>query len=225
MKKKLAVPPVLLLFLLQSGCYISTNIKTRSHYLPADFSAPVLVVTLQDKIGLGHEQLATLEQDALEALTAKGIKSITLSEAIGDTAAGNEIEQLRSNDYRALLKIVIDFWGSRTEVLRDPVPPTVESIDTDRGSSFHRPTDIDYGETRPGPTSSYKEVMMVGSLMDLKTNRPVWSGRLNARPGVVGRSFLYHRFNRSLEHDALARRCFRKLAGALAKVWPEVSGT
>jgi hypothetical protein len=220
MKKKLTVTAFILCLLLQSGCYVSTNFAVQSRHLPADFSAPVLVVSLRDKIGLSAEHLAALEQDALKALTDEGINCVSLNEAIGDNEAEDEIQQLTSNDYRALLTIVIAFWGSKTEILPDPVPPSVDSIETDRDSTFYPPGSIERYE-KPGPTSSYKEVAMVGSLMDLQTKRLVWSGQVNARPGVVGRSFVYHSFNRSLEHEYLARRCFQKLAGELASVWPK----
>jgi hypothetical protein len=222
MKRKLVFAAFLCLFL-QSGCYVSTNLKVKNRQLPADFSAPVLVITLQEKTDLGQEYLTVLEQDVLQALTERGINSVTLNQAVGRFEHDSATKLLLQNDYRALLKVVIDSWGSRSEVLPDPVPPSVDSIQTDRGSTFYPPGAIDGGEQQPGPTSSYKEVAMNAYLTDLQTNRIVWSGRVNARPAVVGRSFLYHRFNRNLEYDELAGRCFRKIAKELGRMWPKES--
>jgi hypothetical protein len=222
MMRKLVFAAFLFLFL-QSGCYVSTNLKVKNRHLPADFSAPVLVITLQEKTNLGQEYLTLLEQDILQALNEKGINTVTLSQAVDGSEQDGATQLLLQNDYRALLKVVIDSWGSRSEVLPDPVPPSVDSIQKDRGSTFYPPGAIDGGQQQPGPTSSYKEVAMSAYLTDLRTDRIVWSGRVNARPVVVGRSCLYHRFNRKLEYDKLAGRCFRKIAKELGRMWPEES--
>jgi hypothetical protein len=222
MKRKLVFAALLLLFL-QSGCYVSTNLKVKNRQLPADFSAPVLVITLQEKTNLGSEYLTPLEQGFLQVLNEKGVNSVTLSQALDKSDQDRATTLLLQNDYRAFLRVVIDSWGSRSEVLPDRIPPSVESIQTDRDSTFYPPGAIDGGGQQPGPTSSYKEVAMSAYLTDLRTNRIVWSGRVNARPAVVGRSCLYHRFNRSLEYDELAGRCFRKIAQELSRMWPKES--
>jgi hypothetical protein len=222
MKRKLVFAAFLFLFL-QSGCYVRTNLKVKNRQLPADFSAPVLVIILQEKTNLGQEYLTVLEQNILQALTDQGINTVTLNQAVAGSKEDGATELLLQNDYRALLKVVVDSWGSRSEILPDQIPPSVESIQTDRDSSFYPPGAIGGGEQQPGPTSSYKEVAMSAYLTDLQTNRIVWSGRVKARPAVVGRSCLYHRFNRNLEYDDLAGRCFRKIAKELGRMWPEKS--
>jgi hypothetical protein len=222
MRRRFVFAAFLFLFL-QSGCYVSTNLKVKNRQLPADFSAPVLVITLQEKTNLGREYLTVLEQNILQALTEQGINTITLSEALDGSEQDGATELLLQNDYRALLKVVVESWGSRSEVLPDQIPPSVESIQTDRDSTFYPPGAIDGGEQQPGPTSSYKEVAMSTYLTDLRTNRIVWSGRVSARPAVVGRSCLYHRFNRNLAYDELAGRCYRKIAKELGRMWPEES--
>jgi hypothetical protein len=216
---------VLCLLLLSPGCYVKTSLDADKQHLPANFSAPILVVTVQDTVGLQKGLLAELEQDAVDALSERGIKSIILFDAIGDSEDAAAIDELRNKDYRALLKIVINQWGSKTEILPDSVPTSVTESDAgpDSGSSFRAPTAIDYGQTVPGPESSYKEVVMVGSLTDLLTSRLVWSGRLDSRPGVVGRSIFYHKFNRDIRYEDLARRCFKKLAKELDRLLPEDS--
>jgi len=191
--------------------------------LAADFSAPVLVVTVQDKTGLDSNYLALLEEGALQALIDKGINPVTLPQAVGEDDPYKATKLLLAEDYRALLKIVIEFWGSKTEVLQDPVLPSVDSSDTgpESGSTFRSPSSIYQDESVPGPESSYQEVAMVGYLTDLQSSRLVWSARVNARPAVVGRSCLYHRFNRSLEYDDLANRCLKRIAGELGRIWPK----
>jgi hypothetical protein len=222
MKRKLVFAAFLCLFL-QSGCYVSTNLKVKNRQLPADFSAPVLVITLQEKTKLGQEYLAVLEQNILQALTEQGINTVTLNQALAGSEQDGTSELLLQNDYRALLKVILDSWGSRSEVLPDQIPPSVESIQTDRDSTFYPPGAIDGGEQQSGPTSSYKEVAMSVYLTDLQTSRIIWSGRVKARPAVVGRSCLYHRFNRNLNYDELAGRCFQKIARELGRMWPEES--
>ena len=164
-----------------------------------------------------------LEQNILQALTAEGINTVTLNQALAGAEQDGATELLLKNDYRAFLKVVLDSWGSRSKVLPDPVPPSIDSIQKDRDSSFYPPGAIDGGREQPGPTSSYKEVAMSAYLTDLRTNRIVWSGRVRAKPAVVGRSCIYHRFNRNLEYDDLAGRCFRKIARELGRMWPEES--
>jgi hypothetical protein len=222
MKRKLVFAAFLFLFF-QSGCYVSTNLKVKNRHLPADFSAPVLVITLQEKANLGQKYLTVLEQNFLQAFTEQGINAVTLKQAVDGSEQDGSTELLRQNDYRALLKVVINSWGSKSKTLQDPVPTSVESSDTGpaSGSTFRPPASIDSGETVPGPESSYKEVAMSAYLSDLRTNRIVWSGRASARPAVVGRSCLYHRFNRNLDYEGLAGRCFRKIAKELGRMWPE----
>jgi len=221
--KRIALLATLTWSLLLSGCYVSTSIKSQNSQLPAYFSAPVLVIVFQDKTGLDRNHLALLEENALQNLTVKGINSITLQEAVGRDDPDNATKLLLAKDYRALLKLVIDFWGSKSEVLQDPVLTSVDSSDTgpEPGSIFRSPTAVDHDQSVPGPESTYKEVAMVGYLTDLQSTRLIWSARVNSRPAVVGRSCLYHSFNRSLEHDDLANRCLKKIAGELSRIWPE----
>ena len=217
MKRILALGALCLLLL--AGCYVRTKFDSQNRYLPAGFSSPVLVVTLQEKVGLGEEHAARLEQSAIQALTAKGIESISLTEATKGAAADRATEVLRENNYRALLKISITSWGSKSKRLSDPIPPSVVDADSgsSTGSTFRPPGALDYGAEQPGPTTDYKQVGISGALMDLQGNRVVWSGQLSANPAVVGRSFVYHRFNRNLQYDELAEHCFRRLAKELGK--------
>ena len=221
--KRMQVLAALLCLLFPSGCYVSTSVKVPNRRLPADFSAPVLVVTVQEKAGLDRNQLALLGENALQALIDKGITSVTLREVVGEDDPDTGTKLLLAKDYRALLKIVIAFWGSKTELLEDPILTSVDSSDSgpDPGSSFRSPGSANYDQSAPGPKSSYKEVAMVGYLTDLQSSRLVWSARVNARPAVVGRSCLYHRFNRSLEYDDLANRCLKKIARELGRIWPK----
>ena len=223
MHKRLSA--VMLCLLLSTGCFVSTSVKVHNRQLPADFSAEVLVITLEEDTGLGRERLTLLEENVQQALTERGINSIPLSKAVDVDAPDANTELLLENGYSAVLKVVVKSWGSRTETLQDPVPTSVDSSDTgpDAGSTFRPPYAIDSDESVPGPESSYKEVSMVWYLTDLHTSRLIWSGQGSAKPAVVGRSFLYHRFNRNLEYEELAERCIRKLAGKLASAWPKES--
>ncbi len=218
MKKRLSM--LIMCMFLSSGCYVSTSIEGDRTYLPANFSVPVLVVAVQDTVGLQKGLLAELEQGALEALSEKGIKSITLYEAVGDADEADAIERLKSMEYRALLRIVINQWGSKIETLQDPVPTYVGDsyAGPDSGSTFRPPTAIDSGQTVPGPEAEFKAVAMEGNLTDLQTDRLLWSGRVDAKPAVVGRSFVYRNFNRNIEYEDLARRCFNKLAKELDRL-------
>lgn len=220
--KRIPALVTLIWLLLLSGCYVRTSIKSQTRQLPADFSAPVLVVAVQEKAGMNRDYLALLEESAIQALTAKGISSVTLPEAVGEDDPDNATKLLLARDYSAFLKVVIEFWGSKTEVLQDPIPTSVDSSNTgpEPGSTFRSPTSI-HDESVPGPESSYKEVAMAAYLTDLQSSRLLWSARVNARPAVVGRSCLYHSFNRSLEYDNLADRCLKKIAGQLGRIWPK----
>jgi hypothetical protein len=213
----------ILCLLLHTGCYVSTHLEVESDQIPPSFYAPVLVVTLQESVGLHEERLIELEQDALRTLASKGIPSASLRETVDDADTESAIKLLLAKDYRAVFRIVIEFWGSKTKILQDPVPTSVDSVSDDRSSTFRPPTAHDYGETVSGPTTSYKEVAMSGSVMDLQANRLIWAGRVRASPALAGRSFFYHSFDRKLTHEELAERCFRKLAQAIARDWPAVT--
>ena len=128
--KRIQVLATLVCLLLLSGCYVSTSVKVKNGQLPADFSAPVLVVTVQEKTGLDRNHLALLEENALQALTDKGINSVTLLDAVEKDDPDIATKLLLLKDYGALLKIVIDSWGSKTEVLQDPILTSVGSSDT-----------------------------------------------------------------------------------------------
>jgi hypothetical protein len=217
-KKRLAAAIVCLL--IHASCYVSTEVQVDSRQIPSGFYAPILVVTVQDKVGLDQAHLAELERNAIAIFTSRGISCVSLSDAIGPARSVNPYESLRKKDYRALLEVIIDFWGSKTKILLEPASPSVKSMDTDEGSMIYQPGSIERSE-QPSTASSYKQVAMAGSLMDLQTKRVVWTGRAKAGPGLVGRSFIYHRFNRKLDYEELAKHCLRKLAGRLAEVWPK----
>ena len=221
--KRVQVLAVLLGLSFLSGCYVSTSVKVQNRELPADFSAPVLVVTVQEKAGLDLNDLAVVEENVLQNLSDRGINCVSLREAVGEEDIDRATKLLIVDDYRALLKIVIDFWGSKTELVRDPVLTSVGSSGTgpEPGSIFIPPGSLNSDESGPGQESSYKEVSMVAYLTDLQSSRLVWSARVNARPAVVGRSYLYHRFNRGLKYDDLANRCLKKIARELSHIWPK----
>jgi hypothetical protein len=214
---------VTLCLLLQTGCYVRTHLKVGSTHVPSDFAVPVLVVSVKQQADLEPRPLTEVEQDAIGALTDRGILCISLEKALEDSGRENERERLRQYDYRALLEIMITFWGSKTVTLMQPSTPSVESIDTDRAYVLFESGSIEETQ-RPGPESNYKEVAMSACLVDLRRSKIVWSGGLRAAPALVGRSFIYHHFNRSLDHEDLARRCLRKLAAELARIWPRDSG-
>ena len=220
--KRIEVLTTAICLLFLSGCYVSTNVKVQNRQLPADFSAPVLVVAVRDKTGLESDQVNQLEENALEALNKEGISSVSLQEATGEDDPDKAIKLLLDKNYQALLKIVIDFWGSKTATLQNPVFPSVDRSDTGpRPGSTFNPSSIDYQESVPGPETSYKEVDMAGYLTDLQNSQVVWSARASARPAVVGQSWLYHSFNNSLKYDKLADRCLEKIAGELGSIWPK----
>jgi hypothetical protein len=221
--KRVQVLVVLATLSFLSGCYVNTSVKVQNRQLPADFSAPVLVVTVQDKAGVVGSDLALLEENALQNLSDKGINCISLRDAVGEEDLNRATKLLIEEEYRALLTIVIDFWGSKTELVQDPVLTSVGSSDTgpEPGSIFIPPGSLNSDESVHGQESDYKEVSMVGYLTDLQSSRSVWSARVNARPAVVGRSCLYHRFNRGLKYDEMANRCLKKIAGELGRIWPE----
>jgi hypothetical protein len=77
---------------------VSTNLKVKNRQLPADFSAPVLVITLQEKTKLGQEYLAVLEQNILQALTEQGINTVTLNQALAGSEQDGTSELLLQKD-------------------------------------------------------------------------------------------------------------------------------
>jgi hypothetical protein len=221
--KRIEVLATIMCLLLLGGCYVSTNINVQNRRLPADFSAPVLVVTVQDRTGLDKNQVSLLEEKVIQALNEKGINSVSLVQAVGEDDPDKAIKLLLNEDYQALLKIVINFWGSKSEVLQDPIFPSVDRSESGPrpGATFDPSSSIDYQESVPGPTSSYKEVDMVGYLTDLQSSGLLWSAQVNARPAVVGRSCLYHSFNSGLEYEGLANHCLKNIAEKLGSIWPK----
>jgi hypothetical protein len=179
--------------------------------LPADLSAAVLVVDVRDRVGLTEAQMADLEQDALQALTRRGVRSVSLAEATEGLAPGNPKDLLKRRDYPALLEIDVTSWGSKIEILSTSTGPSVGTLQTGPDTSFYKPGSIEEAEYR-GPTTTYKEVGITASLLDLRSDRTLWSAEIVARPAVIGRSFLYHNFNRGLQYEDLARQCFTRLA-------------
>jgi hypothetical protein len=221
--KMRAVLAVLCLMVV-SGCYVRTNLRVRSDRVPENYLSPVLVIAVSDKVGLAENQLTELQQEALQAFRDRGVECTTLQEAIGTSAAKNPGELLKSKGYRALLEIVITSWGSKTEILPDLAGPSVDSMDTSRDSSMFQPGSIEESQY-PGPSTSYKEVDMTGSLLDVELDRVLWSAEISSRPLLAGRSFLYHRFNRSLHYEDLARRCLAKLVDRFPRIWSSAADT
>lgn len=193
------------------GCYVLTQMDVQGGRLPADLSGAVLVVDVRDRVGLTEAQVADLEQDAVQTLTRRGVRSMTPAEAIGGPAPGNPKDLLKRRDYSALLEIAVTSWGSKTEILSTSAGPSVGTLQTGPDTSFYKPGSIEEGEYR-GPTATYKEVGITASLLDLRDDRTLWSAEIVARPAVIGRSCLYQNFNRGLQFEDLARHCFTRLA-------------
>jgi hypothetical protein len=193
------------------GCYVHTQMDVQGGRLPADLSGAVLVVEVRHHLGLTEAQVADLEQDAVQALTRRGVRSVSLAEATGGPAPGNPRDRLKRRDYTALMEIAVTSWGSKIEVLSTSAGPSVGTLQTGPDTSFYRPGSIEEAEYR-GPTTTYKEVAITASLLDLRDDRTLWSAEINARPAVIGRSCLYHNFNDRLQYEDLARRCFTRLA-------------
>lgn len=202
--------------LLLPGCYVLTQVEVQGGVVPPDFSTQTLVVAVRDRVWLTESQAAELEQNAVQTLTARGIPSISLNEVTG-AQPGEARALLKRRDYRALLEIVVTSWGSKPETLSTSAGPSVGTLETDPDTSFFKPGSIEQSEYS-GPTTSYKEVGLKASLLDLQGDRVLWSGECTARPAVVGRSFLYHRFNRNLRYEELAQDCLGRLARELPRI-------
>jgi hypothetical protein len=206
--------PLILLLLclaLLPGCYVHTQVEAQGGRLPADLSATVVVVDVRDSVGLTEDQVADLERDAVQTLTSRGVPSVSVAEATGAPAPKDPRDLLKRRDYLTLLDIVVTSWGSKVEVLSTSTGPSVGTLQTGPDTTFYRPGSIEESEYR-GPTTTYKEVGMTASLLDLRDDRTLWSAEITSRPVVAGRSCLYHNFNRSLQYEDLARRCFTRLA-------------
>jgi hypothetical protein len=202
---------LLLCLVLLPGCYVHTQMEGEGGRVPGDFPAGALVVAVRDRVGLTEAQVADLEQDAVQALTRRGIRSVGLNEATGGPAPGDPKDLLKRRDYPALLEITVTSWGSKIEILSTAAGPSVGTLQTGPDTSFYKPGSIEEAEYR-GPTTTYKEVGITASLLDLQGDRTLWSAEIVARPAVIGRSFLYHNFNRGLQYEDLARHCFTRLA-------------
>jgi len=202
---------LLLCLALLPGCYVHTQMEVQGGRLPADLSAAVLVVDVRDRVGLTEAQVADLEQDAVQALTRRGVRSVSLAEITGGPAPGNPKDLLKRRDYPALLEIDVTSWGSKIEILSTSAGPSVGTLQTGPDTSFYKPGSIEEAEYR-GPTTTYKEVGITASLLNLQDDRSLWSADITSRPVIAGRSCLYHNFNRSLQYEDLARRCFTRLA-------------
>ncbi|HVO84066.1 MAG TPA: hypothetical protein VMU60_06560 [Syntrophobacteria bacterium] len=209
MKKTLIL--LLLCLALLSGCYVHTQVEAQGGRLPADLSAAVVVVDLRDRVGLTEAQAADLEREAVQTLISRGVPSVSVAEAAGGPAPKDLRDLLRRRDYSTLLQIFVTSWGSKVEVLSTSAGPSVGTLQTGPDTSFYRPGSIEESEYR-GPVTTYKEVAITASLLDLRDDHTLWSAEVSSRPVVSGRSCLYHAFNRSLQLDDLARRCFTRLA-------------
>lgn len=219
MKARVAL--VSLCLLLLAGCYVRTKLQVQSSRIPSEFSSKVLVVAIRDRVGLEEPQLYEVEREAVEILSAQGIPATGVSEAVGAVSMERIREELKRQGYLSLLEIAVTSWGSVTGTVPDLPPASVETRETDRGSTLLGPGAVEES-SYPGAETSYKEVAMTASLVDLETGRVMWSVRVNSRPALVGRSYLYHRFNRSLKYEDLAKSCLRKLAARLPPIhWQE----
>jgi len=210
---------LLLCLALLPGCYVHTQMEAQHGRVPADFSADVLVVAVSDRVGLTEAQVADLEQDAVRTLAGRGVRSVSLAEAAGGPAPGNPTDLLKRRGYLALLEIAVTSWGSKIEILSTSAGPSVGTLQTGPDTSFYKPGSIEEAEYR-GPTTTYREVGIMASLLDLLDDRRLWSAEIIARPAVIGRSFLYHNFNRGLQYEDLARHCFTRLAAELSRITP-----
>jgi hypothetical protein len=204
---------VCLLFL--PGCYVHTQVEVQGGALPPDLSGQTLVVTVRDAQGLTESQVGELEQTAVQALSTRRIRGISLNEASGGQP-GDAKDILKQRGYRTLFAIAVTSWGSKLQTLFTSASPSIGTPDTDTDTSFYKPGSIDQSEYS-GPTTSYKEVGLKVSLVDLQGDHLVWSGECTSSPGIVGRSFLYKHFNGSLRYEELARDCLEKLAKELPR--------
>ncbi|MBW1979803.1 MAG: hypothetical protein JRJ12_01150 [Deltaproteobacteria bacterium] len=202
------------------GCYVRTELRSSQQKIPPVITEGILVVAADPSNKLRGDQRLSLEKKAVAALQSEGIDCVGLSDVSNFAASADIKENLKQRGYQALLQIAVSFMGARDEIILNPATPSVDSIDNNRDSLFFKPGSIEQSNY-PGSMSTFKEVEVTASLLDLSNGARVWQAQANSRPGLVGRSFLYHSFNRSLNYEDLLQRCIEKIAASLRHAWQQ----
>lgn len=211
MKRTLFLAVLLIAFcLLVSGCYLHTPVETRgAEYLPKKEYHTIGVI-FKDITGKARNHMEPLRVQLYKDLEARGfvVKFLDNVKSINEImqnprATGQKIPDL-------VLEVDIVKYGQESQLVETPATSTIMSSSASQGQDhiIAQPWDKDssaYCE------SEFKTVVMRANLVDIRMRNQIWSAQAEAKPRVVGCSFLYKSYNRSLRLLEMAKKTLREL--------------
>ncbi len=192
------------------GCYLHTPVETRgAQYLPKkDYHS--IGVIFKDITGKARNHMDALKVVLYRELESRGFVVKFLDNVSGIDEIMKNPEVLGDKIPDLVLEVDIVKYGEESQLVETPATSTIMSSSASQGQDhiIAQPWDKDssaYCE------SEFKTVIMQASLVDVLMRNRIWSARAEAKPRVVGCSFLYKSYNKSLNLLKMAKKTLREL--------------
>ena len=210
MRRSLFILVILILTLSIYGCYVHTPVKTEgARYLPKKEYKKIGVVLKDDSKKAG-KYLEQLKVAAYKNLENKGFQ-VKFFDTLGEIEKGEKVSQPAFSKIPDLILVIrILRFGSEDQLVQTPATSNVLSANPSQSEDHVvlQPWDKDssvYCE------SQYKRVVMAANLTDIRLRNRIWSAQAEAKPRVVGCSFLYKSYNQSLKLKEMAMKALERL--------------
>ena len=196
--------------LLFAGCYLHTPVETRgAQYLPKKDYHTIGII-FKDITGKAKSHMDALKVVLYKDLEARGfvvkfLDNVQSIQQIMDdpSVLGNGIPDL-------VLEVDIVKYGQESQLVETPATSTIMSSSASQGQDhiIAQPWDKDSSSYCE---SEFKTVIMRARLVDVLMRNQIWSAQAAAKPRVVGCSFLYKSYNKSLSLLDMAKKTLKEL--------------
>ncbi len=193
-----------------TGCYLHTPVETRgAQYLPKkDYHS--IGVIFKDITGKARNHMSDLKVILYNELESRGFVVRFLDNVKDINEIMQNPELLGNKIPDLVLEVDIVKYGEESQLVETPATSTIMSSSASQGQDhiIAQPWDKDSSSYCE---SEFKTVVMKAALVDVLMRNEIWSAEAEAKPRVVGCSFLYKSYNRSLNLLNMAKKTLREL--------------
>ncbi len=201
---------LVVLCLLIAGCYLHTPVETRgAQYLPKKDYHTIGVI-FKDITGKAKNHMDALKVVLYSELEARGFVVRFLDNVSSIDEIMKNPQVLGDKIPDLVLEVDIVKYGEESQLVETPATSTIMSSSASQGQDhiIAQPWDKDSSEYCE---SEFKTVIMHASLVDVLMRNRIWTARAEAKPRVVGCSFLYKSYNKSLNLLNMAKKTLKEL--------------
>jgi len=195
-----------------TGCYLHTPVESRgAQYLPKKEYHTIGVI-FKDITGKAKNHMEALKVVLYSELESRGFVVRFLDNVKSIREVLDKPEVVGDGIPDLVLEVDILRYGEESQLVETPATSTIMSSSASQGQDhiIAQPWDKDSSSYCE---SEYKTVVMRAVLVDVLMRNQMWSAHAEAKPRVVGCSFLYKSYNRSLSLLDMGKKTLRELMG------------